>query len=99
MRLAEAERRARLDAEAARTAHDEASWREAFQRIRSTLTSLEARRAELKVNVADSTPTTGSQDPRRQLAEIEAQLARTREALEELERQASSAGIPRAWRE
>jgi hypothetical protein len=51
------------------------------------------------VSVGDSVPTSDPRDPRRLLAEVEAQLAKAREALDDLERQASLAAVPRSWRE
>jgi serine protease Do len=98
-RRADAEARARRDAEERQAARQEVEWRRAFRQLRSAIASLEARRTQLRASVADSVPTSDPRDPRRQLADVEAQLAKTRDALDDLDRRASLASVPRSWRE
>ncbi|GEJ58923.1 trypsin-like peptidase domain-containing protein [Anaeromyxobacter diazotrophicus] len=99
VRFAAAQGRARRASEEQEEARAEADWRGAFRRLRREVGALEARREQLKEAVANSVPTSDPKDPRRQLAEVEGRLAKARDALQDLERQASSASIPRAWRE
>jgi hypothetical protein len=96
---AEAEDRARRAAQAEEAARDEAGWREAFRRTRDEIASLEAKRQQLKEEIVHSPPTSDRGDPRNRLAEAEARLAKLRESLDDLERRASFASVPRAWRE
>lgn len=98
-RIADAEDRARRTAEEQQAARDEAAWRKAFRRLRAEIASLEAKRNQLKASAVNSLPTSDSSDPGRQLSDIEARLAKARESLDDLERQASSAAVPRPWRE
>ena len=68
---------------------------EAFRQQRATIAQLEAKRAELKARTGSVT----SFQTDRELAQVEAQLAQAREALEELDRQASLKAVPRQWRQ
>ncbi|HZZ83400.1 MAG TPA: S1C family serine protease [Anaeromyxobacteraceae bacterium] len=98
-RMQEARARAQTSRETAQDARDEAAWRGAFRRVRADIATLEGRRERLRERVTTSLPTSAPNDPRKQLAEVEARLAHANESLQDLERQASGASVPRAWRE
>lgn len=99
VRQQQARERDRSVREAAQGARAEQEWRGAFRRARDEISALEVRRNDLLARVQDSLPTTAPDDPRRQLAGVEARLSKSREWLQDLERQASNAAVPREWRE
>jgi S1-C subfamily serine protease len=97
-RAGEANERARRDAQERTTERSEATWRTAFRQLHEKIAALESKRDSLRRRVQDSVPTSDANDPRRELEQVEADLARGRAALEELERRASAESVPREWR-
>jgi len=99
VRIQEAQDRARTVREASQQARDETGWRNAFHRSRTEIATLEGRRESLRRRAATYSPTSDPNEPRKQLVDVEERLARANEALQDLERRASAAAVPRAWRE
>jgi serine protease Do len=89
--------RARADDEKLR-AEAEAAWRAAFREARERLDRLEERRRVLKraQEAQDDVPL--MEEARRSLPTVERDLARAREAFDDLDRQASRQAVPREWR-
>jgi len=77
---------------------DEAQWREAFREAKAKASELAARRDRMRRELVAPTDARATAEARRQLPEVESQARQAAEALEELERQASFAGVPREWR-
>ncbi|HTP24666.1 MAG TPA: S1C family serine protease [Anaeromyxobacteraceae bacterium] len=98
-RIAAEQERARKIAREERAAREEARWRHAFEKLRAAVAGLEERRDKLKASADSSLPMDDSSRPRRELSEMEARLAKAKEALDDLERQASAAAVPREWRQ
>jgi hypothetical protein len=94
-----AEARAGARAEARdRRAEAEASWREAFAKAKAQVAELEAQRDGMKRQLASPGDLNAYDEARRWLPEVERRLQLARDQLDELERQASLAGVPREWR-
>jgi len=83
------ERREQVDAH---NREAEASWRIAFQRAQAQLHRLEEQRQRYAQLYATGHNVRGN------LEDVDRELKRAREELDELEREASKAGIPREWR-
>jgi hypothetical protein len=81
----------RQETEAA-DAEAEASWRAAFRKLHERIARLEEKRAALRT-------ASGSGQATAELNAVEAKLAEARQALDDLERKASQAAVPREWRQ
>lgn len=75
-------------------AEAEAAWRQAFREARERIAKLEARRRELRA-AEDAGLVV---EARRELPGVERELAEARDDLDDLERRASHAAVPREWR-
>jgi serine protease Do len=91
-----AEARRQLE-EAERRVNEEA-WRKAFKDAREKVAELEKRCAGLRRDIERSSDSWSLNDALRRLPEEERQLRAARKELAELERLASSKGVPREWR-
>jgi serine protease Do len=92
-----AELSARIDA--AGRAEAEAAWRSAFRDVRARVAELEERRRAYREALDKQNDALLAAEARSELPALERELERAREALADLEREASNQGVPRAWRE
>jgi serine protease Do len=77
----------------------EAEWRRAFQTLRGRVAKLEAERNLLRNALDRQDDVNLVSRARSELPRVEQDLARAREALDDLERQASFQSVPREWRQ
>jgi len=77
---------------------DETSWRRAFRDQRARVLRLEEKQRTHRTELETQRSTYALQKAREELPGVERELAAAREELDDLERRASHAGVPREWR-
>jgi len=84
--------------ESAERAQDEAQWRSAFQAVRGRMARVEAERDRMRKALDEQRDAAAMAEAREGLPRMEAELVKARTALDDLERLASSRGVPLEWR-